>query len=167
VPSDVRRQLERSIKDGQKTLKTAIDQLQLQVRRTAKQADVEKALKRLDGLSKQVQDLARAAAARRATTSRRTASTARRAKTTVKRTTRKAATTARRAASTATRTAKRPVKRTVKKAAPAKRTATRAAARPATRRAPARQSSPAAQDIRYVPPAPEPGPVPERVDSES
>src|SRR6266853_1749439 len=58
VPRDVRRQLERSIKDGQKTLKTAIDQLQVQVRRTAKQADVEKALKRLEGLSKQVQQIA-------------------------------------------------------------------------------------------------------------
>src|ERR1700682_2254220 len=65
VPSDVRRQLERSVKDGQKTLKTAIDQLQTQIRRTAKQADVEKALKRLDGLSRQVQELARAAAQRR------------------------------------------------------------------------------------------------------
>src|SRR5260221_12330199 len=66
VPKDVRRQLERSIKDGQKTLKTAINQLQVQVRRTAKQADVEKALKRLEGLSKQVQQIARDAAARRA-----------------------------------------------------------------------------------------------------
>ncbi len=61
VPRDVRRQFERSIKDGQKTLTRAIDQLQAQVRRTAKQADVEKALKRLDGLSKQVQQLARGA----------------------------------------------------------------------------------------------------------
>src|ERR1700681_3908727 len=73
VPSDVRRQLERSIKDGQKTLKTAIDQLQVQVRRTARQADVEKALKRLDGLSKQVQDMARAAAARGASSGGRAA----------------------------------------------------------------------------------------------
>ena len=56
MPPDVRRQLERSIKDGQKTLRTAIDQLQVQVRRTAKQADVDKALKRLEGLSKQVID---------------------------------------------------------------------------------------------------------------
>src|SRR6202171_6176776 len=64
VPPDVRRQVERSIKDGQKTLKTAIDQLQVQLRKTAKQADVEKALKRLEGLSKQVQQMARDAAAR-------------------------------------------------------------------------------------------------------
>src|SRR6202171_5257978 len=64
VPTDVRRQVERSIKDGQKTLKTAIDQLQVQIRKTAKQADVEKALRRLEGLSKQVQQMARNAAAR-------------------------------------------------------------------------------------------------------
>jgi hypothetical protein len=51
--------VERSIKDGQKTLKAAIDQLQVQIRKTAKQADVDKALKRLEGLSKQVQQIAR------------------------------------------------------------------------------------------------------------
>jgi hypothetical protein len=92
VPSDLRRQLERSIKDGQKTLKTAIDQLQVQVRRTAKQADVEKALKRLEGLSKQVQQMAREAASRGTTSTRRAASPRRRATTTPKRTTRKAPT---------------------------------------------------------------------------
>src|SRR5260370_24333951 len=74
VPADVRRQLERSIKDGQKTLKSAIDQLQVQIRKTAKQADVDKALKRLEGLSKQMQQIARGAAtgtpARRAATAR-------------------------------------------------------------------------------------------------
>src|ERR1700730_9779862 len=84
VPSDVRRQLERSIKEGQKTLKTAIDQLQVQVRRTAKQADVEKALKRLEGLSKQVQQIARDAAARGGTTPGRAAQTTRRTKPAVK-----------------------------------------------------------------------------------
>src|ERR1700688_4554801 len=78
VPPDVRRQLERSIRDGQKTLKTAIDQLQVQVRRSAKQADVEKALKRLEGLSKQVQQIARDAAARGGTTTGRAAQTTRR-----------------------------------------------------------------------------------------
>src|ERR1700692_1798810 len=86
VPSDVRRQLERSIKDGQKTLKTAIDQLQIQVRRTARQADVEKALRRLEGLSKQVQQIARDAASRGSTSARRATSTRRRATTTAKRT---------------------------------------------------------------------------------
>ncbi|MGH7760315.1 MAG: hypothetical protein ACREOY_02710 [Candidatus Dormibacteraceae bacterium] len=99
VPSDVRRQFERSIKDGQKTLKAAMDQLQVQVRRTARQADVEKALKRLEGLSKEVQRMARDAAARRTPTTRRATSTKRRATTTGKRTTRKASTTAKTTAS--------------------------------------------------------------------
>src|SRR6202162_3899224 len=108
VPSDVRRQLERSIKDGQKTLKTAIDQLQVQVRRTAKQADVEKALKRLEGLSKQVQQIARDAASRGATPPRRA--------------TRKAAGTAKRAAVT-TRKAATTVKRTASARKPAARRA--------------------------------------------
>jgi hypothetical protein len=134
VPPDVRRQLERSIRDGQKTLKTAIDQLQIQVRRTAKQADVEKALKRLEGLSKQVQQMARDAAARGATSTRRTT---RRAATTARRTTRKAATTAKRTA------ARKPAaSRRTTPAAPA--TPTRKAA---ARRTPAR---------RTAAPAPEP-----------
>src|SRR5258708_29703123 len=72
VPRDVRRQFERSIKDGQKTLTRAIDQLQTQARRTGKQADVEKALKRLDSLSKQVQQLARRATSQEAAKPRRT-----------------------------------------------------------------------------------------------
>ena len=76
----MRRQVERSIKDGQKTLKTAIDQLQVQIRKTAKQADVEKALRRLEGLSKQVQQMARnAATGAPARPVRRAASTAKRA----------------------------------------------------------------------------------------
>jgi len=61
VPPDLRRQLERTIKDGQKTLRTAIDQLETQVRRNAKQADIDRVFKRLDGLSKQVQKMARTA----------------------------------------------------------------------------------------------------------
>src|SRR5882672_9941240 len=79
VPPDVRRQVERSIRDGQKTLKAAIDQLQVQVRKTAKQADVDKALKRLEGLSKQVRQIARnAATGAPARSTRRAASTPRR-----------------------------------------------------------------------------------------
>ncbi len=78
VPPDLRRQLERTIKDGQKTLKTAIDQLQTQVRSRANQADVDKVLKRLDGLSKQVQQMARGATSRGTTTARRAAGTAKR-----------------------------------------------------------------------------------------
>ena len=128
VPPDVRRQVERSIKDGQKTLKAAIDQLQVQIRKTAKQADVDKALKRLEGLSKQVQQIARNAATGAPDRStRRAASTA---KTTTRR--RKPATrktTARSAASSAPVTAapkkaprRAPVRRSPKPAVQTPRT---------------------------------------------
>jgi hypothetical protein len=89
----VRRQVERSIKDGQKTLKTAIDQLQVQIRKTARQADVDKALKRLEGLSKQVRQIARnAATGVPARPARRATSTSKRATTRRKPATRKAST---------------------------------------------------------------------------
>ena len=74
LPPDVRKQIDRSIKDGQKTVEGAIKQLRTRLDRTASQVDLEKALKRLDGLSKQVQQIARSAASRPAapTTTRRT-----------------------------------------------------------------------------------------------
>src|SRR5260221_14591579 len=64
LPPDVRKQIERSIKDGQKTVEGAIKQLRTRVDRTARQADLERALKSLEGLTKQVQQIARAAASR-------------------------------------------------------------------------------------------------------
>jgi len=64
LPPDVRKQIDRSIKDGQKTFEGALKQLRTRVDRTARQVDLEKALKRLDGLSKQVQAIARSATAR-------------------------------------------------------------------------------------------------------
>lgn len=64
VPSDLRRQLERTIKDGQKTVQTTLKEVQAQVNRTAKQADLDKVLKRLDAVSKQVQEIARSASSR-------------------------------------------------------------------------------------------------------
>jgi hypothetical protein len=133
----VRRQVERSIKDGQKTLKTAIDQLQVQIRKTAKQADVEKALKRLEGLSKQVQQIARnAATGTPARPARRTTSTVKRATARRKPVTRKAPT------------------RSSATSAPA-------AAAPKPRRAPVRRSpKPAAQTT----PTPESNESPEWVD---
>ena len=119
VPPDVRRQVERSIKDGQKTLKAAIDQLQVQIRKTAKQADVDKALKRLEGLSKQVQQIARNAAtgtparpARRTSTAKR--ATARRKPATRKAPTRSSATSSPAAAAPKPRRA--PVRRSPKPA---------------------------------------------------
>src|ERR1700693_2882815 len=63
VPPDVRKQLERTIQDGQKTLHTAIKEVQKRLDRTARQADLDRAMKRLDGLSKQVRNLASGIAA--------------------------------------------------------------------------------------------------------
>jgi hypothetical protein len=85
LPPEVRKQIDRSIKDGQKTVEGAIKQLRTRLDRTANQVDLERALKRLDGLSKQVQQLARVASSRTtvATPARRTTRkpTARRAAT--------------------------------------------------------------------------------------
>ncbi|MGA7912121.1 MAG: hypothetical protein WCC30_11330, partial [Candidatus Dormiibacterota bacterium] len=75
VPADLRRQLERRIREGEKSLQAAIKQVRAQVKEAAKQADVDKALKRLDGLSKQVQQLARGASTRGASTTRRATKT--------------------------------------------------------------------------------------------
>src|SRR6266849_3586647 len=67
LPPDVRKQIERSIKDGQKTVEGAIKQLRTRVDRTARQADLERALKSLESLTRQVQQIARAASSRPAT----------------------------------------------------------------------------------------------------
>jgi len=63
VPPDVRKQLERTIKDGQKTIHAAIKEVQTRLDRTARQADLDRAMKRLDGLSQQVRNLAARTAA--------------------------------------------------------------------------------------------------------
>ena len=115
LPPEVRKQIDRSIKDGQKTVEGAIKQLRTRLDRTANQVDLERALKRLDGLSKQVQQLARTASSR--------ASAPATAATPARRTTRRPAT--RRAATKAT---SKPTRR----AAAAKPAAT---PKPATRRA--------------------------------
>jgi polyhydroxyalkanoate synthesis regulator phasin len=57
VPPDLRKQLERTIRDGQKTIHIAIKQVQTRLDRTARQADLDKAMKRLEGLSRQVRNL--------------------------------------------------------------------------------------------------------------
>jgi len=64
LPPDVRKQIDRSIKDGQRTFEGALKQLRTRLDRTASQVDLERALKRLDGLSKQVQAIARSATMR-------------------------------------------------------------------------------------------------------
>jgi peptidoglycan hydrolase CwlO-like protein len=124
LPPDVRKQIDRSIKDGQKTFEGALKQLRTRLDRTASQVDLEKALKRLDGLGKQVQAIARSATARPAapTPTRR----APRRAATSRRTTRAAAPKAAAPAKAATR--KAPVRRT----APRRRAASNPTVMPAT-----------------------------------
>jgi polyhydroxyalkanoate synthesis regulator phasin len=77
LPPDVRKQIDRTVKEGQKTIHSAIRQVETRLDRTARQADLEKAMKRLDELSRQVRNMAAAAAAARtapaASTTRKTA----------------------------------------------------------------------------------------------
>lgn len=63
LPPDVRKQIDRTVKDGQKTIHTAIKQVETRLDRTARQADLEKAMKRLDALTKQVRAVAARVAA--------------------------------------------------------------------------------------------------------
>jgi polyhydroxyalkanoate synthesis regulator phasin len=65
LPPDVRKQIDRTVKEGQKTIHTAIKQVETRLDRTARQADLEKAMKRLDELTRQVRNMAAAAAAAR------------------------------------------------------------------------------------------------------
>jgi len=62
LPPDVRRQIDKTVKDGQKTFHTAIRQVETRLDRTARQADLDRAMKRLDELSRQVRAMASAAA---------------------------------------------------------------------------------------------------------
>jgi peptidoglycan hydrolase CwlO-like protein len=123
LPPDVRRQIDRGIKDGQRAVEGAIKQLRSRLDRTASQVDLEKALKRLDGLTKQVQQMARSASSRPAATAA-TATAARRAAR--KPATRTKARTA--AAPKATATRKAPARTT----APRRRTPTPEAVAPPT-----------------------------------
>src|SRR5258707_15069163 len=82
VPPDVRKQVESRLKDGQKVVDSALKQFRAQLNRTARQADLDAALKRIDQLSRQVQELARSArsgAAPAAKPARRAAAGAKRA----------------------------------------------------------------------------------------
>ena len=63
LPPDVRKQIDKTVKEGQKTIHIAIKQVETRIDRTARQADLEKAIRRLDQLSKQMRNLASAAAA--------------------------------------------------------------------------------------------------------
>ena len=65
VPPDLRRQVERSLKDADKTARAAIKQLQAQARKASTRADVNSVLKRIDGLTRQARQVAGARARER------------------------------------------------------------------------------------------------------
>jgi hypothetical protein len=87
VPPELRKQVERRVRDANKTVQAAIKEAQVQVKRARTRSDVNSFLKRLDGLTKQAKQLARGGATKRSTTPRAT----RKATTTRKPATRKAA----------------------------------------------------------------------------
>src|SRR2546423_13618110 len=68
VPPDLRRQVERRMKDADKTARAAINTLQTQVKRARTRADVNSVLKRTDELTKQARQIARGTSTRAATT---------------------------------------------------------------------------------------------------
>ena len=145
LPPDVRKQIDKTVREGQKTIHIAIKQVETRLDRTARQADLEKAMKRLDQLSKQMRNLASAAAA---SASSRTAAArpATRKTTTPKTATRKTAT-RKTAARTPAPRHPPPPKAATGKAAPAptptKRTPRRAASSPSPAPTPRRTSAPA------------------------
>src|SRR5438552_2363409 len=79
VPPDLRRQVERRLKEADKTARAAIKTHQVQVRRASTRADVNSVLKRIDGLTKQARQIARGTSTRATTTRRRTTTTVKRA----------------------------------------------------------------------------------------
>src|SRR5438874_3536864 len=133
VPPDLRRQVERRIKDADKAARAAIKQLQVQAKKASTRADVNSVLKRIDGLTKQARQVARGTGTGAASSRRRAVSTTKRAATRTGRATtttvKKAAGTARRKASgraTSTRRAAAPTTTTVRRAtAPRRRSTSR------------------------------------------
>ena len=95
IPPDLRRQLDRRLKDADKTARQAIKQLQAQVKKASTRADVNSVLKRIDDLTRQARQIAGGPASRAATTRRRPAATPRRAAPRAATRTRKPATTRR------------------------------------------------------------------------
>ena len=131
IPPDLRRQIERGIKDGQKRFDATVKDIRARVNRATAPGEIDRALKRFSGLSKQVEGLARtlsrrAAAATRATAPRRTTTTRR----------------------TATRRATTPKRKPAARKPAARKPAAR---KPAARRSPRRATAP--PPVVMAPPA--------------
>jgi len=136
IPPDLRRQIERGIKDGQKRFDATVKDVRARVSKATAPGEIDRALKRFSGLSKQVEGLARtlskrAAAATRGTAPRRT--------TTTRRTATRRATTAKRKPAARKPAARKPVARKP------------AARKPAARRSPRRATPP--PPVVMAPPA--------------
>jgi len=109
IPPDLRRQIDRTIKDGQKRFDATVKDVRARVSKATAPSEIERALKRFGDFSKQVEGMARQLTARtqsatRATTARRT--TARRSATPSRRATARRAT-----AKKATATTRKPATR--------------------------------------------------------
>ena len=131
IPPDLRRQVDRRLKDADKTARAAIKQLQAQVKKASTRADVNTVLKRIDDLTRQARQIARGTGTRAAST-RRTA--------TRRTATRRAATTTRRAA-TGTRKASSSTRRKPAASKPAASTRRAAAGRAPAARATTQRSA--------------------------
>ncbi len=134
IPPDLRRQIERGIKDGQKRFDATVKDVRARVSKATAPGEIDRALKRFSGLSKQFEGLARTLTARAAAATRGTAPR----RTTTRRTTTPRTTTPKRKPA-----ARKPVARKP------------AARKPAPRRRPRRAAAPA---IVTSPPAVPEGP---------
>jgi hypothetical protein len=145
IPPDVRRQLERTIRDGQVAFDKAVKDVRARVTKAAGQPDLDRARKNLESLSKQVQDMVRTFAQRSRGAAMATA--------TARRSTRKAPSARR----TATRKAAATSRTATRKASATRKPSTRTAAR---KSAPRRRSTTASEPAVHE----APGPMPERVE---
>ncbi len=73
IPPDLRRQIERGIKDGQKRFDATVKDVRTRVSKATAPGEIDRALKRFSGLSKQFEGLARTLSARAAAATRGTA----------------------------------------------------------------------------------------------
>src|SRR2546427_2477056 len=70
IPPDLRRQIERGIKDGQKRFDATVQDVRTRVSKATAPGEIDRALKRFSGLSKQFEGLARTLSARAAAATR-------------------------------------------------------------------------------------------------
>lgn len=150
IPPDLRRQIDRSIKDGQKRFDAVVKDVRSRVSKANAPEEINRALKRFGDFSKQVEGLARSLTAR--TQSATSGRSARRTTATRRTATRKPASTRKATATRKSTTARKPATRkaAARKAAPTRKPA----ARRTTRRSAAAEAPMAAPMPPAVPGAP-------------